>query len=115
MRMQPTDTAVVQLQPVRLPASEAGTAVTPAAIAAGPPQAEGRGGSFADLLGEALHTVNSIQQDADLAAERVATGDAEHLHEAIIAMEKADLALRITVQVTQRAIEAYKEVAHMQL
>jgi flagellar hook-basal body complex protein FliE len=125
MRMQPTDTAVVQLQPVRLPASEAGTAITPAAIAAGPPQAdlspiasakgEGQGGSFADLLGEALHTVNSIQQDADLAAERVATGDAEHLHEAIIAMEKADLALRITVQVTQRAIEAYKEVAHMQL
>jgi flagellar hook-basal body complex protein FliE len=87
----------------------------PLAITHAPTQAEETGGSFAELLSEALHAVNSVQQAGDLAAERVATGDAEDLHEAIIAMEKADLALRLTVQVTQRSIEAYKEIAHMQL
>ena len=47
--------------------------------------------------------------------ERVATGDAEDLHEAIIAVEKADIALRLTAQVTQRAVEAYKEISRMQV
>lgn len=73
------------------------------------------GGEFGDLLREALARVNATQQQADVAVRRVATGDADSLHEAIIALEKADLTLRLTAQVTQRAIEAYREVSRMQL
>ena len=73
------------------------------------------GPGFAELLRAALERVNTVQQGADLAMERVATGDAEDLHEAIIAVEQADLALRLTAQVTQRAVEAYKEVSRMQV
>ncbi|MGC9319009.1 MAG: flagellar hook-basal body complex protein FliE [Armatimonadota bacterium] len=73
------------------------------------------GGSFASLLRGALDRVNESQQAADLAVERVVTGRAEDLHEAVIALEKADLTLRLTAQVTRRAVEAYKEISRMQL
>jgi flagellar hook-basal body complex protein FliE len=72
-------------------------------------------GGFAEVLREALARVNETQQAADIAARRVATGEADDLHEAIIALEKADLTLRLTAQVTQRAVEAYREVSRMQL
>lgn len=100
------------------PAARAEPLATPrgvsaeAAPGAGP---ERPGGQFGDLLREALAKVNATQQGADAAVRRVATGEAEHLHEAIIALEKADLTLRLTSQVTQRAIEAYREVSRMQL
>ncbi len=79
------------------------------------PATDDLGGSFTELLAKALRAVNALQQEADVATERVATGDAEDLHEAVIALEKADLALRLTAQVTQRAIEAYKEISRMQV
>ena len=119
MRIQATDTGTIPLKHSELPhpAHRAGAparAVTPGAGPA-PAHAEEGGGSFTELLAKALRTVNSLQQEADLATARVATGEAEDLHEAVIAMEKADLALRLTAQVTQRAIEAYKEISRMQL
>ncbi len=72
-------------------------------------------GSFADLLMDALKRVNDTQIAADRAVESVATGEAEDLHDAIVAVENADLTLRLTAQVTQRAVEAYREVSRMQL
>ena len=73
------------------------------------------GASFANVLREALDEVNQTQQQADTAVRRVATGEADDLHEAMIALEKADLTLRLTTQVTQRAVEAYREVSRMQI
>jgi len=71
--------------------------------------------SFADVLREALERVNETQQEADAAVGRFATGEADDLHEAIIALEKADLTLRLTAQVTQRAVEAYREISRLQI
>lgn len=71
--------------------------------------------SFTEVLREALARVNESQQQADVAVRRVATGEADDLHDAIIALEKADLTLRLTAQVTQRAISAYQEISRMQL
>jgi len=75
----------------------------------------GADGGFADILREAIDQVNETQQQADAAVQDVATGRADDLHEAIIALEKADLTLRLTAQVTQRAVEAYKEISRMQI
>ncbi|MFO8079807.1 MAG: flagellar hook-basal body complex protein FliE [Armatimonadota bacterium] len=77
--------------------------------------ADGDGVSFTDVLREALARVNETQHHADTAVQRVATGEADDLHEAIIALEKADLTLRLTAQVTQRAVSAYQEISRMQL
>ncbi len=71
--------------------------------------------SFADVLCEAITEVNETQREADAAVRRVATGQADSPHEAMIALEKADLTLRLTTQVTQRAIEAYNHISRMQI
>lgn len=83
--------------------------------AGGEGQVRDADGDFADVLREALDRVNETQQQADAAVQRVATGRADDLHEAIIALEKADLTLRLTAQVTQRAVDAYREISRMQL
>ncbi len=67
------------------------------------------------LAKKALNEVNELQAAADREAERVATGDATNLHDAIIAMEKAHLTLQLTAQTTRKAVEAYKEIMRMQV
>ncbi len=105
----PTLTVADATTPLR--AGPAGPAA--AGIAAGEERAEGA--NFAQLLVDALRRVNDTQMAADAAIERVATGEAENLHDAVLAVETADLSLRLTAQVTQRAIEAYREISRMQI
>jgi len=84
--------------------------------AAGVSEADGESGvSFTDVLREALESVNETQQQADTAVRQVATGEADNLHDAMIALEKADLTLRLTTQITQRAVSAYQEISRMQI
>jgi len=72
-------------------------------------------GTFSELLTRALGRVNDNLQTADAQAQRVATGEAENLHDPLIAMAEADLALQVTMRVTQKAIAAYQEISRMQL
>ena len=111
------DSGFIPLQIEQPAESSAGMRIDGAGgVAAGSPaHPGGESGSFADVLREALERVNETQQQADLAVRRVATGEADELHEAIIALEKADLTLRLTAQVTQRAVEAYREISRMQI
>ncbi len=53
-------------------------------------------------------------EEADQAALKVNTGEAD-LHDAMIAMEKADISLRMLVQVRNKAVDAYKEIMRMQV
>ena len=45
----------------------------------------------------------------------MAVGKTENLHDAMISMEKAETALKLMVQVRNKAIEAYHEVMRMQV
>ena len=83
--------------------------------AGGGAQSETTKGSFGEALASALGQVNGLQAEADTQAQLVATGEAQDLHTAAIAMERAELALQATVQITQKAIDAYKEVSRMQV
>ena len=78
-------------------------------------QQEAARGSFGEALASALGQVNGLQAEADVQAQLVATGEAQDLHTAAIAMERAELALQATVQITQKAIDAYREVSRMQV
>ena len=75
------------------------------------PLAEG----FADALQSAVTQVNENQVVADQAVEKVQTGESRNLHEVMIAMEKADISLRMLVQVRNKVIEAYQEIMRMQV
>lgn len=71
--------------------------------------------SFGDMLTTLVAQTNGLQQDADQAMQQVQAGGEKNLHEAMIAMEKADIALRYTVQVRNKAIDAYQEIMRMQV
>lgn len=71
--------------------------------------------SFKDLLDRALQGVDALQKNAEQAAANVATGNADSFHEAVIAGEKASLALLLTTQVQNKIVDAYNEMMRMQL
>jgi flagellar hook-basal body complex protein FliE len=78
-------------------------------------QAESPEASFKELVKRAISEVNKLQDDADKLAIRLAAGDVEDVHRAMIAMQKAKLALDLTVQVRNKVIEAYQEIMRMQV
>lgn len=70
---------------------------------------------FSQLLQGALDQVNRLQHEADAAARDFAVGDAQNIHEIMIAMEKADISLRLLTQIRNKAIESYQEIMRMQI
>ncbi|AEE96049.1 flagellar hook-basal body complex protein FliE [Mahella australiensis] len=70
---------------------------------------------FKDLLSESMDKLNSIIQDSNAAGEALATGSIDDIHSAMIAAEKADLALQFTIQIRNKIIDAYNEIMHMQI
>jgi flagellar hook-basal body complex protein FliE len=43
------------------------------------------------------------------------TGEVEDVHQVMIAMNEADLAFRMMLEVRNKLVEAYKEVARLQM
>lgn len=89
----------------------------PPAAPAPPPAATGDGARspFLSRLSEAVRAVNQTQVEANTQAEKLATGEADNIQDVVLSLEKADLALQLTVQVAQRAIDAYREISRMQV
>ncbi|WP_312470798.1 flagellar hook-basal body complex protein FliE [Neobacillus sp.] len=71
--------------------------------------------SFAGVLQGYLENVdNTVKQAADLST-KVATGEIDNIHDVMIASQKAQLALEMTVTVRDKAVEAYQEMMRMQI
>src|ERR1035437_7857771 len=73
------------------------------------------GKSFADTLKDAVKDVSQSQQMADIKMQEIATGKNHNIPEVMIAAEKADISLKLMVQVRNKIIEAYQEVMKMQV
>jgi len=69
--------------------------------------------SFLDTLKSMVSEVNEAQVSADKVSQDFASGKARDLHEVMIAVEKADLALRTVTAVRNKVVEAYNEVMRM--
>jgi len=95
--------AIQALAPLLTPAQPATSQVTQAAT------------SFGDILTSLVAQTNGQQENADQAMQQLHAGGEKNLHEAMIAMEKADISLRYTIQVRNKAIDAYQEVMRMQV
>lgn len=76
---------------------------------------ESAGKSFGDALKESLNEVNNLQLDADKSIEAMVSGENKDIHGTMIALSKADLAFRMTVQVRNKVLDAYQEVMRMQV
>jgi flagellar hook-basal body complex protein FliE len=71
--------------------------------------------AFGDMLKTMVSATNQQQQIADQRVQQVHGGGEKNLHEAMIAIEKADISLRYMVQVRNKALEAYQEIMRMQV
>ena len=62
-----------------------------------------------------IGSVNELQKSSDKAIQNLATGRTDNIAEVMIASEKADIALRLMVQVRNKIIDAYQEIMKMQV
>lgn len=70
---------------------------------------------FGDMLKTMVNKVNDAQMAGDQATSNLQSGDAKHLHEVMIAVEEADISLRMLVQMRNKALTAYDEIMRMQI
>lgn len=71
----------------------------------------GSGDNFAGALLSALHEAGDAERAAEVTGKKFAEGDASvGIHEAMIAMEKASVAIHYAVTLKNKALEAYKEL-----
>lgn len=71
--------------------------------------------SFSELLAKSVGDVNSLQKDADVAIQKLVSGQSSNIHETMLAVEKAEIAFKTMNQVRMKVIDAYKEVMRMQV
>ena len=70
--------------------------------------------SFGNMLVRSLNDVNRLKLEADVAVENLATGKQKDIHDTMIALEKADVAFQLLMQIRNKIISAYETVMRMQ-
>jgi flagellar hook-basal body complex protein FliE len=67
------------------------------------------------MFSDYLNSVNTHQQTAGAATEHFVLGEVPELHELMIALEKANVGLELTVALRDKLLEAYRELMRMQI
>lgn len=70
---------------------------------------------FGEFLSGALEGVSSKENFADEMVARLSAGDDVQLHEVAIATTEAALAVELFVAVRDQAVQAYQQIANLQL
>jgi len=86
--------------------------------AAGPAPASQTASPFDDIVqvtAQAAGNVEAAMANADRYATALAVGEDVDIHSALIAMERASIAVDMTLQIRNRALEAYREILAMQV
>jgi flagellar hook-basal body complex protein FliE len=73
------------------------------------------GKSFKNVLIDSINDVNALQQDADRAVEGLFTGEDVNPAEVLTAVQKADLAFRMMMQIRNKLVAAYDEVKNIRI
>ncbi|MCD6432850.1 MAG: flagellar hook-basal body complex protein FliE [Sulfurimonas sp.] len=78
---------------------------------------EGIGGAeaFAEKLKSAMNEVNELQVDSEKAIGDLATGQVKDLHQAALAISKAETSMKLMLEIRNKALNAYKEIGRTQL
>ncbi|MGD9632087.1 MAG: flagellar hook-basal body complex protein FliE [Pirellulales bacterium] len=71
--------------------------------------------SFKDMLFDSFQEVNNMQLDADKAVNEMFTGGDVSPAEVLTAVQKADLAFRLTMQMRNKLMEVYQEVRDIRI
>ncbi len=69
---------------------------------------------FSKVLSSSLEKVNDLQSERSAMITSFASGENQNVHELMISMQKAGLAMNMTAAVRNKVMEAYKELSRMQ-
>ena len=70
------------------------------------------GNAFADSLSKLIDGVEGTQADANTAITNMVEGNGE-VHDAMIALQRAEMSLQLTIQVRNKFVQAYQDIMRM--
>ncbi|MCP4748704.1 MAG: flagellar hook-basal body complex protein FliE [Desulfobacteraceae bacterium] len=70
--------------------------------------------SFGYWLEKSFTAVNEMQQEASHAATNLMSGKNKDIHGTMIAIQKADVAMNLMLEIRNKVISAYDEIKRMQ-
>lgn len=79
------------------------------------PAETGRPGAFQAALESAIGNVENLRDTAAQGIERFLAGEGGELHSTILAVQRAELAFEMFLQVRNKVVQAYQEVMRMQI
>ncbi|MDP2847786.1 MAG: flagellar hook-basal body complex protein FliE [Humidesulfovibrio sp.] len=83
-------------------------------LASGVNNAQKPAGGFMDAMKGSLDKVNSMQQEKNSLVESFAAGKDHNVHELMISLQKAGLAMSMTSAVRNKILASYQELTKMQ-
>lgn len=81
-------------------------------VAPAPVGERGQAG-FANLLKEAIGRVEGLRRAADESTLRLLAGESEEVHQAALAVQRAELAFQFFLEVRNKVVQAYQEIMRM--
>ncbi|MGE4317668.1 MAG: flagellar hook-basal body complex protein FliE [Deferribacterales bacterium] len=78
-------------------------------------ESAGESVDFAALLKDALKDVNDAQLTADDAVQKVLSGETKDISSTMIALQKADVSLKMMLEVRNKMMDAYQEIMRTQV
>lgn len=71
--------------------------------------------SFSDMFIESLKNTDRLEKESQDYSARLASGQLDNIHEAMIAAQKADISMQLILQVRNKVLDAYREITRMQI
>lgn len=72
-------------------------------------------GEFSKILANSLEEVNDLQVKGDKAVADIATGEVKDLHQAALAIGKAETSMKMMLEIRNKALNVYKELSRTQI
>ena len=73
----------------------------------------GGGSDFLTALHGAVDQVNQLQSEASMKVSTMLSGNGQDVHSAMIAVQKAELAFELMVEMRNKIVSAYQEISRI--
>lgn len=70
--------------------------------------------SFSDTIANGVNKLNALQESKAAAIDEFASGQSQNVHELMITLQKASVAMSLTSAVRSKVLEAYKDLKSIQ-
>lgn len=67
--------------------------------------------SFSKVLNDSIQSINNLQKNANVQAEKLARGEVQDVHQVVTAMQEANITFKLMMKVRSQILSAYKEIS----